>query len=422
MTAVKHTPRLERYIDHSLTLFLVFLVALINSAHFRILMAMHTGLDFELVREGFVSSNASGIMDYLQLPEIALWVFSMLCVAIMLCQRKRISPLIRRTGIALTIGSALLIVPEFVSRVTRHHPRSVALPLQLTPALFLGGDAVSHWLAGPDPHTTRAQQLAPLEVRGMNPSVAIPQLRKQNRAELDAVKLSLARNDDALPERFVADVRRLPVSLRRFLQNLHVDSLLRHQLLQTGILPFQLFQTLCLIAPDAPVLLPPAIVRVVRHTNLTTCLGHIPAPRQQNLRFTKLPNDLFGPESFTWHSLPFVLEPRPEFTTPELVAVKGAGQLTVAFRWPDTNTFGAHAAAVLTQIGHLPECRQTVFYNHVPGCTQSDQPHACQKRDPLVNCGQKSLLSLIRHGCLRSEDTFCGKINGRCAVIVRDGK
>ena len=69
------------------------------------------------------------------------------------------------------------------------------------------------------------------------------------------------------------------------------------------------------------------VVRVVRHTNLTTCLGHIPARRQQNLRFTKLLNDLFGPESFTWHSLPPVLEPKPEFATPELVAVKG-GQVS----------------------------------------------------------------------------------------------
>ena len=41
------------------------------------------------------------------------------------------------------------------------------------------------------------------------------------------------------------------------------------QLHQTSILPR--FQTLFLIAPDAPVLFPPAIVRVVCHTDLTRC-------------------------------------------------------------------------------------------------------------------------------------------------------
>ena len=75
------------------------------------------------------------------------------------------------------------------------------------------------------------------------------------------------------------------------------------------------------------VLITPPIVRVVRHTDLTTGLGHIAALRQQNLRFTKLLDDLFGLESLAWHELPPSLGPIPEFTTLELVAVKG-GQVT----------------------------------------------------------------------------------------------
>ena len=108
------------------------------------------------------------------------------------------------------------------------------------------------------------------------------------------------------------------------------------QLHQTSILPR--FQTLFLIAPDAPVLFPPAIVRVVRHTDLTICLGHIPTLRQQNLHFTKLLNGLFGPESLTWLSLPPALESNSEFTILELVAVMGAGQTEVS---PVINT-GTH--------------------------------------------------------------------------------
>jgi len=48
------------------------------------------------------------------------------------------------------------------------------------------------------------------------------------------------------------------------------------QFLQTDILPFQFFQTLCLIAADTLVLLAPAAVRVVRHSDLTTGLGNMP--------------------------------------------------------------------------------------------------------------------------------------------------
>ena len=70
-----------------------------------------------------------------------------------------------------------------------------------------------------------------------------------------------------------------------------------------------------------PLLLSPAIVRVVRHTDLTTCLGHIPALPQQNRQFTKFLNNLFGLESRTWHHLPPVFEPNPVLTTLELVAV-----------------------------------------------------------------------------------------------------
>tara|TARA_B100000676_G_C17679493_1_gene630565 strand:- start:89 stop:361 length:273 start_codon:yes stop_codon:yes gene_type:complete len=48
--------------------------------------------------------------------------------------------------------------------------------------------------------------------------------------------------------------------------------------------------------------------------------------RKQDLNFTKLLDDLFGLKSLAWHELPPSLEPIPELTTLEPVAVQGAGQ------------------------------------------------------------------------------------------------
>ena len=57
--------------------------------------------------------------------------------------------------------------------------------------------------------------------------------------------------------------------------------------------------------------------------------GHLKRWRRitcpQDLRFTKLLDNLFGLELLAWHERPPVLGPIPEFTTLELVAAKGAG-------------------------------------------------------------------------------------------------
>jgi hypothetical protein len=47
--------------------------------------------------------------------------------------------------------------------------------------------------------------------------------------------------------------------------------------------------------------------------------------RKQDLNFTKLLDNLFGLKSLAWHELPPSLEPIPELTTLEPVAIKGAG-------------------------------------------------------------------------------------------------
>ena len=58
----------------------------------------------------------------------------------------------------------------------------------------------------------------------------------RGRGTLDAPILSVAPNGDVLRRAFAVDVRGLPVSLRGFLQNLHIKSLLGHHLLQSTIL------------------------------------------------------------------------------------------------------------------------------------------------------------------------------------------
>lgn len=59
-----------------------------------------------------------------------------------------------------------------------------------------------------------------------------------------ALKLDRAPNDDGLPGPCDDDVRGLPVSLRGFLENLHVQGLLGNHLLQPGILLLESLQLL----------------------------------------------------------------------------------------------------------------------------------------------------------------------------------
>ena len=52
---------------------------------------------------------------------------------------------------------------------------------------------------------------------------------------LDVLILSQAPNGDKLQRSFAGDVRGLPVSLRGFLQNIHIESLVSHELLQASV-------------------------------------------------------------------------------------------------------------------------------------------------------------------------------------------
>ena len=106
------------------------------------------------------------------------------------------------------------------------------------------------------------------------------------RGTLDAPTLCAAPDDDVSRQPFVVDVRGLPVSLRGFLQDLHVQSLLRHHLLQPSVLLLKRLQLHDHVGLHAPILLSPAIVRLLGDLNQLADLGNLPALAKLHVRST----------------------------------------------------------------------------------------------------------------------------------------
>jgi hypothetical protein len=80
--------------------------------------------------------------------------------------------------------------------------------------------------------------------------------------KLVALMLSQAPNSDALQRLYVDDVRSLPVSLRGFLGDLHIKSLLGHHLLQPSILFLKGFQFLPHLRLHISIFLTRAVIRL----------------------------------------------------------------------------------------------------------------------------------------------------------------
>ena len=108
----------------------------------------------------------------------------------------------------------------------------------------------------------------------------------------DAPTPSVAPDDDALRRLFAVVVRGLPVSLRSFLQNLHVESLFGHHLFQPRILflkGLKLFRHLRL---PTPVLLPPTVLGLFSDLKLLADLGHLRVLAEKYVSTTQLRYDL----------------------------------------------------------------------------------------------------------------------------------
>ena len=116
---------------------------------------------------------------------------------------------------------------------------------------------------------------------------------------LDAPTPSVASNGDAPRWSFAVDVRGLPVSLRGFLQNLHIKSLLRYHLLQPSILFLQGFKFhLRLHAND---LLTPAVIGLFCDPNQIANFRNFFAFVKLHIRSTQLGNNLVHTMTFPCH-------------------------------------------------------------------------------------------------------------------------
>ena len=118
---------------------------------------------------------------------------------------------------------------------------------------------------------------------------------------LDAPTPSVAPNDDAPQRSFAVDVRGLPVSLRGFLEDLHVQSLLGDHLFQPSVLFLQGFEFLGHFRLHATILLPPAAIGLLGDLKLLAELKHLCALTKQHIRWTQLRNDLIYRMSFLTH-------------------------------------------------------------------------------------------------------------------------
>ena len=118
---------------------------------------------------------------------------------------------------------------------------------------------------------------------------------------LDAPTPSVAPNDDAPQRSFAVAVRGLLVSLRGFLQNLHIQRLLGDHLFQPNVLFLQGFEFLGHFRLHATLLLPPAVIGLLGNLKLLAELRHLCALTKKHVRSTQLGNDLIYRMLFLTH-------------------------------------------------------------------------------------------------------------------------
>src|SRR6185295_4526394 len=91
------------------------------------------------------------------------------------------------------------------------------------------------------------------------------------------------------------------VSRGGFPQDLHIQGLIRHYLLQPGDLLLLLLEPLGLVSPQTAVFLTPAVVRLLRDPQLLRHLAYRLTLGNLNLGFTQLADDLFSLETLPGH-------------------------------------------------------------------------------------------------------------------------
>jgi len=90
----------------------------------------------------------------------------------------------------------------------------------------------------------------------------------------------------------------LVVSRGNILQYCVIQAKISHQTLEPAVFLFKLLQTFCLATVQSSVFLPPTIIGLLSHTNLTCSPGYGLTFRRMDLDFSKQMNDLLRSVSF----------------------------------------------------------------------------------------------------------------------------
>jgi len=155
----------------------------------------------------------------------------------------------------------------------------------------------------------------------------------------DAQKLALAPNDDAPRRPCVFAARGSPVWAGGLLQDLYIERLLGHQLLQAGILFLQSPQLLGHLRRHPAILLALAIVRLLRDLERFTDLGHLLTLAQSYIRLTQFLDDLVRRMSRLLHLKRMLSGLRPDAILPSRMDQFQGGRPrspTTAARWNRT--------------------------------------------------------------------------------------
>src|SRR5215472_6771969 len=100
------------------------------------------------------------------------------------------------------------------------------------------------------------------------------------------------------------DARGLEVSPGGLLQNELVQRQIGNRLAQPAVLELKVLQALHLLGLQPTELLPPPIIRHLAHPDLTDCIYHVLALRDQNIDLPQLRDDLFRLVSLPCHCSP----------------------------------------------------------------------------------------------------------------------
>ena len=147
---------------------------MISAGHFRTLLAMHSGVDLDLLEESMGAADLSSVLDYAEAPDLAIIIIPLFTFVLLILRGKTLPRRFLDVGLAYSAIALVLYLPEGISRATGHKPAEIQAPIRMTPATFLAASAWERLSAGPNPLIQRAKELEPLEHQGIYPASTPP--------------------------------------------------------------------------------------------------------------------------------------------------------------------------------------------------------------------------------------------------------